>query len=91
MYNLKVYLVTGGQDSDGTLSTTELLVHGDPSWIPSGLLPSPRAELSGATLNNKILVTGTNIDTLVITLFVTLYKLQTTIQTLQFIVCINAT
>ena len=59
---MQVYLVTGGYDT-GYLSSTELLVHGASSWTSSGPLPSPRRYLRGAALNNKIVVTGANIDT----------------------------
>ena len=56
---LKVYLVTGGMDSaTNTLSSTEILVHGSSSWTNSAPLPTPRQALVGATLNNKIVMTG---------------------------------
>merc|ERR1712218_367324 len=62
--NRVVYLVTGG-DKLGTgnalsqpLSSTELLVHGASDWTSSVPLPSTRTLLRGATINNKILVTG---------------------------------
>ena len=58
LYNVQVYLLTGGYDT-GYLSSTELLVHGASSWTSSGPLPSPRRYLRGAALNNKIVVTGT--------------------------------
>ena len=58
---VKVFLVTGGT-KDGTfnLKTTELLRHGvgDKEWVNSGELPTVRKGLRGATLNNKVIVTG---------------------------------
>ena len=56
---VKVLLVTGRGDS------TELLLPSATSWTYSGALPSARWRLRGATLDNKVLVTGTNSDTLV--------------------------
>ena len=61
---MQVLLVTGGY-GDNTLDSTELLLPSATSWIYSGALPSPRSRLRGATLDNKVLVTGTNMDTLV--------------------------
>ena len=59
-------MVTGGGTNFGiTLDSTELLLPSATSWTYSAALPSPRWFLSGATLNNKVVVTGTNIDTLV--------------------------
>ena len=40
------------------LSSTEILVHGSSSWTNSAPLPTPRQALVGATLNNKIVMTG---------------------------------
>ena len=63
---MQVLLVTGGEDSSyNTLDSTELLLPSATSWTTSAALPSPRTSLSGATLDNKVLVTGTNSDTLV--------------------------
>ena len=67
---MQVLLVTGGVDpsppSYKSLDSTELLLPSATSWtnINTAALPSGRRGLSGATLNNKIVVTGTNIDTL---------------------------
>ena len=63
----QVYLVTGGRDDSGYTTRTELLFPSATSWtiIHSAYLPSGRAGLRGATLDNKVLVTGTNSDTLV--------------------------
>ena len=66
---MQVYLVTGGVNSnDNILDSTELLLPSTTSWtkINSAALPSPRNFLRGATLDNKVVVTGTNIDTLII-------------------------
>ena len=56
-------MVTGGWDylADGwdSLDTTELLLPSATSWVYSyANLPSPRHRLRGATLNNKIVMTG---------------------------------
>ena len=50
-------MVTGGMNYD-TLDSTEVLVEGAAQWLFSAPLPSPRTELQGATLGNKIMVTG---------------------------------
>ena len=64
---MQVLLVTGGLDSNGNrLDSTELLLPSATSWTYSAALPSPRTRLRGATLNNKVVVTGTNMDTLII-------------------------
>ena len=62
---MKVLLVTGGYGSSGHLDSTEILLPSTYSWttINSAALPSPRHYLRGATLDNKVLVTGTNMDT----------------------------
>ena len=62
--NVQVLLVTGGY-SGGYLDSTELLLPSATSWTSSGALLSARKHLRGATLNNKVVVTGTNIDTLI--------------------------
>ena len=59
---MQVLLVTGGYDGN-VLDSTELLLPSATSWTTSAALPSPRAGLRGATLDNKVLVTGTNMDT----------------------------
>ena len=58
---VQVYLVTGGSPLSSAGDTTELLVHGDNSWTSSGRLPTPRTRLRGATINNKIVVTGKDV------------------------------
>ena len=58
---VQVYLVTGGSPLSSAGDTTELLVHGDSSWTSSGRLPTPRTRLRGATINNKIVVTGKDV------------------------------
>ena len=57
-------LVTGGNygsDDSGTLSSTELMVGTASAWVFTGELPSPRSDLRGATVNNRILITGDNL------------------------------
>ena len=57
-------LVTGGYTGypdRNYLDSTELLLPSATSWTNSAALPSPRHDLRGATLDNKVLVTGTNI------------------------------
>ena len=56
----------GGGGGGGTLSSTELLLPSATSWSYSAALPSTRYSLRGATLDNKVLVTGTNRDTLIL-------------------------
>ena len=53
-------------NEDDFLDSTELLLPSASSWTYSGALPSTRYGLRGATLNNKVVVTGTNSDTLII-------------------------
>ena len=63
---MQVLLVTGGRVSySNTLDSTELLLPSATSWSYSGALPSPRNMLRGATLDNKVVMIGTNIDTLI--------------------------
>ena len=57
---IKVLLVTGGYNHPYYLDSTELLPADATSWSYSAALPSPRYWLSGATLDNKVLMTGTN-------------------------------
>ena len=59
-------MVTGGYYHGNTLDSTELLLPSATSWTTSGALPSPRYWLRGATLDNKVVITGTNSDTLII-------------------------
>ena len=78
---VQVYLVTGGSPLSSAGDTTELLVHGDNSWTSSGRLPTPRTRLRGATINNKIVVTGRDVTIVTwsscanqfMLLFITLY------------------
>ena len=53
----QTYLVSGGYDGDW-LSSTELLVETATAWVLTGELPSPRAGLRAATIDNKVLITG---------------------------------
>ena len=59
--------MTGGAGDSGLLDSTELLLPSADSWttIESAALPSPRDSLRGATLDNKVLITGTDSNTLV--------------------------
>ena len=59
-YIVQVLLVTGGYTGSNALSSTELLLPSATSWSYSAALPSPRDDLRGATLNNKVVMTGTN-------------------------------
>ena len=58
--------VTGNTYNSDFLDSTELLLPSATSWTTSAALPSPRGGLRGATLDNKVVVTGTNSDTLII-------------------------
>ena len=49
--------MTGGSPTIAG-DSTELLVHGEAQWTRSGSLPSLRKGLRGASINNKVLVTG---------------------------------
>ena len=63
---VQVLLVTGGRGGDsGELDSTELLLPSASSWMYTAALPSPRASLKGATLDNKVIMTGISSDTLV--------------------------
>ena len=69
---LQVFLVTGGWSrpdptSDAEIqSSTELLPASATSWRYSAALPSRRINLRGATVDNKVIVTGTiNMDILI--------------------------
>ena len=70
---MQVLLVTGGSISTWYEDSTELLLPSATSWtiIDSAALPSARQMLRGATLDNKVVITGTNIDTLVTTRLLT--------------------
>ena len=63
---VQVLLVTGGLASNNLLSSTELLLPSATSWTFSAALPSPREYLRGATLDNKVVITGSNTDILII-------------------------
>ena len=58
----QMFLVTGGYYSSfwssGTLSSTELLVENSAKWIYSGELPTPRWGLSGANIDQRVIMTG---------------------------------
>ena len=55
----QTFLVTGGLDEDfECLSSTELLVENTSAWILTGELPSPRAGLRGANIDQRVLMTG---------------------------------
>ena len=53
-------LVTGGYTGSDRLSSTELLVGSSSAWVFTGELPSSRDDLRGATMDNKIFMTGNN-------------------------------
>ena len=63
---MQVLLITGGSGHSHRLSSTELLLPSATSWSYSAALPSPRYSPRGATLDNKVVITGTNSDTLII-------------------------
>ena len=55
----QTFLVSGGSGpSISYLSSTELLVETGSAWVLTGELPSPRYVLSGANIDNKVLMTG---------------------------------
>ena len=54
----QTYLVSGGGNAHGELSSTELLVETASVWVLTGELPSPRSGLRGATIDNMVLMTG---------------------------------
>ena len=55
----QTFLVTGGYDDGGNyLSSTELLVENSAKWIYSGELPTPRSLLSGANIDQRVIMTG---------------------------------
>ena len=61
----QVYLVTGGciagQSSyscSAFTDYTEVLTAGDLAWVYTAPLPFARSYLSGASINNKIIVSG---------------------------------
>ena len=50
--------MTGGYDGEAPLASTELLLEGGLGWEPAAPLPSPRAGLRAASVNNRVIVTG---------------------------------
>ena len=55
----QTYLVTGGSGGiSGDLASTELLPQVASQWVYSGPLPLARDRLKGATLDNKLIITG---------------------------------
>ena len=78
---MQVLLVTGGYYG-GSLQSTELLFPSATSWIYTAALPSPRDALRGATLDNKVVVTGTNSDTLIIKCHILLDPIGSLVSTL---------
>ena len=55
----QTYLVTGGySSSSGEFDSTELLHKDASQWVSSKPLPSKRERLRGATLGNKLIMTG---------------------------------
>ena len=54
-------MVTGGYDN-GFLDSTELYDHSTGHWRMSGALPSTRAGLRAATVDNRVLVFGETIN-----------------------------
>ena len=59
---MQVYLVGGGIESDGSLlSSVEKYSVGDSTWTAANkVLPSPRSNLAGISLNNEVFFIGTN-------------------------------
>ena len=59
----QTYLVTGGYNSvSGEFDSTELLHKDASQWVSSKPLPSARERLRGATLGNKLIMTGEMIN-----------------------------
>ena len=56
--HFQVYLVTGGANNVGELSSTEILISGSKSWQRVGDLPGPANGIRGVTFNNKIIMMG---------------------------------
>ena len=55
----QTYLVTGGSRGySDDLASTELLPQTAFQWVYSGPLPSARHGVRGATLDNKLIITG---------------------------------
>jgi len=53
-----VYIVAGGRNDVEYLESAEFYKFGQPAWALLGDLPSRRAGLRGATLNNNVFMTG---------------------------------
>ena len=56
--HFQVYLVTGGANNVGELSSTEILISGSKSWQRVGDLPGPANGIRGVSFNNKIIMMG---------------------------------
>ena len=55
----QTYLVTGGYNTvSGEFDSTELLHKDASQWVYAGPLPSKRKQLKGATLSDKLIMTG---------------------------------
>ena len=55
----QTFLVSGGWSPyQEELSSTELLLETGSAWLTAGELPSPRVNLQGTNIDNKILMTG---------------------------------
>ena len=54
----QTFLVTGGYTGSDYLSSTELLVETSAAWILTGELPTPRWDLRGANIDQRVLMTG---------------------------------
>ena len=55
----QTYLVTGGYHTGNvTLASTELFRHDASQWVYAGELPSARGGVRGATLGDKLIMTG---------------------------------
>ena len=59
----QTYLVTGGVQSSN-LASTELLHQDASQWVYAGALPSARQGVIGATLGDKLIMTGDGDDDL---------------------------
>ena len=62
-----MYLVTGGHTGSSNIASTEVFHVGDVAWSFVGNLPMATSGLSGVSLGNRLLMTGTNsIDDVVV-------------------------
>ena len=60
IHHLQTFLVTGGINGRyDRLSSTELLKENGASWTVAGELPSPRFNLRLASVDSRVLATGT--------------------------------